>query len=228
MNRNLVFTDRFLYFISRKQHRLIRVELEPIFDKVRAGEQCPPDKEEGKVLGMAIVDFSIDDEGTVWALFEDSTVEKLGTESPLCRPSLQAYKIQDKQTGKVDSTAVGVSRPYVVAALYSGSQRSIIYALLNKSLALKHLYNQILEEPDASCHKILMVKKRGFTFVVGLRYRNRIDFMIIGKGHLYPVQNSKWIGGGDEGPNHGMVWGKEGEELLVFGEKSIRSVKLTI
>lgn len=128
----------------------------------------------------------------------------------------------------MDSTSLAKLGNYVMAAVYNGSQRSIIYTLLDAKLHLKHLYTQILEEPDASCHNLLMCRKKGFTFVISLRYRNRVDFMIIGKGHLHPIENSKWIGGGDEGPNHGMIWSKPGEEFLIFGEKSIRSVKITV
>lgn len=73
-----------------------------------------------------------------------------------------------------------------------------------------------------------MCQKKGFKFVIGLRYRNRIDFMIIGKGHLHPIENSKWIGGSEEGPHHGMVWAKPGEEILVFSEKAIRSIKIAV
>jgi hypothetical protein len=99
---------------------------------------------------------------------------------------------------------------------------------LDAKLHLKHLYPQLLEEPGACCHNLLMSKKKGYTFVVSLRYKNRVDFMMIAKGHLHPIENSKWIGGGDEGPHHGMVWAREGEEVLIFGEKSIRSAKLQI
>lgn len=73
---------------------------------------------------------------------------------------------------------------------------------------------------------MLMFKKKGFYFVLSLRFKNRIDFMIIGNGHLHPIENSKWIGGGDEGAHHGMIWSKENDEILVFAEKSIRAIKI--
>lgn len=115
-----------------------------------------------------------------------------------------------------------------MAALHSGSQRTLIYALLDTKLTLKHLFTQILEEPGACAHNMLMCKKKGYVFLISLRYRNRVDFMMIAKGKLHSIQNSKWIGGGDEGPHHGMVWGKVEDEILVFGEKSIRLSKITV
>ena len=71
-----------------------------------------------------------------------------------------------------------------------------------------------------------LFKKKGFYFVLSLRFKNRIDLLIVGNGHLHPVECSKWIGGGDEGSHHGMVWTKENEEVLVFAEKSIRAIKI--
>lgn len=84
MSRNVVFTDNYLYFITKKHHRLVQVDLRAVFDKIKAGEECPPEHEEGKVLAVAVVDFTVDDQEQVWALCEDSTVEKL-VEPVLCK-----------------------------------------------------------------------------------------------------------------------------------------------
>lgn len=92
MARNVVFTDSHLYFVSKKLHRLIQIDLNAIFDKVRAGEQCPPQNEDGKVLSVAVADFAVDEDNQVWTLGEDSTIEKIWSEPPLCTlwsPSLQ-------------------------------------------------------------------------------------------------------------------------------------------
>lgn len=85
MSRNVVFTDNYLYFITKKLHRLVQVDLQAVFDKVKSGEECPPENEEGKVLAVAVIDFTVDEKEQVWILGEDSTVEKLDKESPLCK-----------------------------------------------------------------------------------------------------------------------------------------------
>ena len=88
MCRNVVFTDKYLYFVSKKHHRLVQIDLIAAFEKIQAGEECPSENEEGKTLAAAIVDFCVDDDGSVWALCEDSTVEKIQTDSPICKEVL--------------------------------------------------------------------------------------------------------------------------------------------
>lgn len=85
MTRNIMFSQNFLYFITKNHHRLVQIDLEKTVQKVKAGEQCPPENEEGKILGVAISDFTVDEEGTVWVLCEDSSVEKLGADPILCK-----------------------------------------------------------------------------------------------------------------------------------------------
>lgn len=228
MCRNVQFTDKYLYFITKKLHRLIQVEIETLIGRIKDGEKHPEHHEEGKVIGVAVADFYVESEDEIWMLYEDSTVEKHNNVDLSMKLLNPDYKIQDERTGRVESTAIAKCGNHIVAALHNGSTRTLVYTLLDAKLNLKHLYMQLLEELGACAHNILMCRKKGFTFVISLRYRNRVDFMIVAKSHLHPIQNSKWIGGGDEGPNHGMVWGREGEEVLIFGEKSIRSAKLQI
>lgn len=126
----------------------------------------------------------------------------------------------------MEATAITRCDDYICAAVYNGSQKSIIFALFDAKLHLKHLYTQTVEEIGACAHKMFMVKRKGYYFVLSLRFKNRIDFLIIGNNHLHAVETSKWIGGGDEGSHHGMIWSKGHEELLVFAEKSIRAIKV--
>ena len=88
MSRNVKFTDRYLYFITKKLHRLIQIDLHSIFEKIRNGDDCPQDNEEGKTLALAIIDFVVDEESSVWALHEDSTIEKIASQTPLCKIDL--------------------------------------------------------------------------------------------------------------------------------------------
>ena len=137
-----------------------------------------------------------------------------------------AGKIQSEQTGKVESTAISKLDGFVCAAVYNGSDKSIIYALLDGKLHLKHLYTQTVEETGTCAHSLSLFKKKGHYFVLSLRFKNRVDLLIVGNNHLHAVECSKWVGGGDEGSHHGMVWSKPNDEVLIFAEKSIRAIRI--
>jgi hypothetical protein len=86
MSRNVKFTDRCLYFITKKQHRLVQIDIQAVIAQIKAGEKHPEHHEEGKVLGVAVADFFVEDEDNIWMLFEESTVEKYDS-FDLSRPS---------------------------------------------------------------------------------------------------------------------------------------------
>lgn len=123
-------------------------------------------------------------------------------------------------------TAVALGERCVVTAGYNGSGKNIVYSLFDDHFKLKHHYTQIVEESGACAHRMFIYKKKGYNFLFSLRFKNRVDLLIVAGSHLYPVEVSKWVGGADEGSHHGMIWSKLGEEVLIWTDKSIRSVKL--
>ena len=80
MSRNVVFTDHHLYFVTKKLHKLVEINIAAIIEKIKEGESNQVDHEEGKFLGVSVADFLVEKDGTVWLLNEDTSVEKLGSD----------------------------------------------------------------------------------------------------------------------------------------------------
>lgn len=80
MSRNVQFTENYLYLVTKKLHRLIQIDIRSVIEKIKAGETHPEHHEEGKVLGVAVSDFYVEDDENIWILYEESTVEKHGAE----------------------------------------------------------------------------------------------------------------------------------------------------
>lgn len=78
MSRNIHFTDDYLYMVTKKLHRLVQINIRHIINRIKNGESCPQSVEEGKVLGIGVADFFIENDDNIWILGEDSTVEKYG------------------------------------------------------------------------------------------------------------------------------------------------------
>lgn len=226
MSRNVYFTDQKLYVVTKKLHRLFEIDIIKAIEQVKSGGAQTGDSEQGELLGTEVTDFAVDsDDQSIWILYENGSIEHHGGNASR-NSSYQGAKVADQSTGKLEMTAIAKGDGVVVAAGYNGSGKNIVYSLFDEKLKLKHHYTQIVEEPGACAHKMFIYKKKGYNFLFSLRFKNRVDLFIIANGHLHTVEVSKWVGGGDEGSHHGMIWTREGDEVLIWTEKSIRAIRL--
>lgn len=81
MGRNIHFSDKYLYFVTKKLHRLVQINIHEVIAKAQAGEVPAKDHEEGKVLAFSVADFDVAEDGTVTVILEDTSVEIVGNES---------------------------------------------------------------------------------------------------------------------------------------------------
>ena len=74
MGRNILVTDSRLYFVTKKLHRLIQIDLKEAIGQANAGVVHNKDQETGTVLAFEVADFCVDSDDRVYVLTEDSTV----------------------------------------------------------------------------------------------------------------------------------------------------------
>lgn len=89
MGRNVVFTDHHLYFVTKKLHRLVEIDLARVVEKIHSGtgEGNATGAEEGKIIGTEVVDFEVDpQDGAVVTLFENGDLELIDNgQVDMCR-----------------------------------------------------------------------------------------------------------------------------------------------
>lgn len=78
MGRNVVFTEQYLYFVSKKGHRLIQIDIKDAIEKAKSGQNLGKDQEDGKAIAYDVADFCVDADGQVYVISEESIVEAIG------------------------------------------------------------------------------------------------------------------------------------------------------